>query len=117
MAVTPTKRCDLCDTALEFEQAGQRLVFEHTPELCRAATKQRIADLQQALKFQSEAYERALRRVVRDADRALADAGLETLTARGKRMSTLNLAALWRAGAIDIPGVEPYQEPYKVRRQ
>lgn len=112
--MTPTKRCELCDTVLEFEQDGQRLVFTaHTPELCRAATKQRIADLQQALRTLPEAYERAMRQVVRDVDRVLADAGLETLTARGKRYSAMQLAAAWRAGTINIPGVEPYREPHK----
>lgn len=41
--MTPTKRCDLCDTVLEFEQDGVLLAFTaHTPELCRLATKQRI---------------------------------------------------------------------------
>lgn len=108
--VTPTKRCDLCDTVLEFEADGQRFAFTaHTPELCRAGTIERIRHLQQALVTQQEVAERAIRRVVRDADRTLADAGLETLTERGKRMGALALAEAWRAGAIEILGVEPYK--------
>jgi hypothetical protein len=86
--MTPTSRCDLCDTVLEFEADGQRFAFTaHTPELCRVGAKQLIVDLRQALVSQHEICERAIRRVVCDADRALAEIGLETLTQRGKRLS------------------------------
>lgn len=79
----PIKRCDLCDTVLEFEQGGVRLAFTaHTPELCRLATKQRIAELEQELKAKDESWLTATRFVVMHADHALREAGLPTLTER-----------------------------------
>ncbi len=81
--MTPTKRCDLCDAVLEFEQDGVRLALTaHTPELCRLATKQRIAELEQALKAKDESWLQAARFVVMHADHALREAGLPTLTER-----------------------------------
>lgn len=48
--MTPAKKCDLCDTVLEFEQDGQRLVFTaHDAAFCALATKDRIRMLTQAL--------------------------------------------------------------------
>ncbi len=102
--MTVTKECELCGTMLEFEQDGRRFAFTaHTPELCRAGTKQRIADLKQALLDQQQLFERKLRQCVREADRVLADAGLPTLTERSKQCEALSFAALWRAGAITLP--------------
>lgn len=81
--MTPIKRCDLCGTVLEFEQDGVRLAFNaHTPELCSLATKQRISELEQALKDKDESWLRAARFVVMHADHALREAGLPTLTER-----------------------------------
>jgi len=106
---TTTKECDLCGTMLEFEQDGQRFAFTaHTPELCRAETKRRIADLKQALVDQRALYEHAIRGVTRQADRTLDDAGLETLTQRAKRHEheAMALATQWRDGPIELQGLE-----------
>jgi iron-sulfur cluster repair protein YtfE (RIC family) len=45
-----TKKCDLCDTALEFEDDGLRLVFKaHDDAFCRGATGLRVKTLERAL--------------------------------------------------------------------
>jgi hypothetical protein len=45
-----TKKCDLCDTALEFESDGRRLVFKaHDDAFCRGATKFRLKTMERAL--------------------------------------------------------------------
>lgn len=45
-----TKKCELCDTVLEFEDGGHRLVFKaHDEAFCRGATQLRIRALERAL--------------------------------------------------------------------
>lgn len=45
-----TKKCDLCDTALEFEDGGRRLVFKaHDEAFCRGSALFRIRTLERAM--------------------------------------------------------------------
>jgi hypothetical protein len=76
-----TKKCELCDTTLEMAHADRLFRFTmHTPELCKAATVDRIRMLERAMVGQFESIEHAVRRHVRDVDAFLAERGIETLS-------------------------------------
>jgi hypothetical protein len=80
------KKCPHCDTALEFESAGQSVVFtKHDDVFCNAMTRRRVQDLQQALVDQSELYGHAIRRQLRSFDKILTDSGLPSMEERSKR--------------------------------
>jgi hypothetical protein len=78
-----TKKCPHCDTALEFESAGQLVVFTaHDDAFCDLATRERVRMLEQVLLAQREAYERAIERHRRWFDKILADNKLPSLAER-----------------------------------
>ena len=75
-----TKRCEHCDTALEFESAGKRVRFTaHDDAFCHAATRERVRTLGQVLLSQREAYERKIAAYERRVDAMLAKHGLPSL--------------------------------------
>lgn len=74
-------KCELCDTTLEMEHDGRLFRFtKHTPDLCKAATVDRIRMMERAMVGQFESIENAVRRHVQHVDRFLAERGLQTLS-------------------------------------
>lgn len=80
------KKCPHCDTALEFESAGQRVVFTaHDEKFCHLATRERVHMLERALLGQREAYERRIKDYERRVDEMLSQHGLPTLAERAEQ--------------------------------
>ena len=104
--VTVTRRCELCDTPLEYTLGDRQLEFAgHSSELCRVGTLERIRGLQDALKAKDELWQHAVERFARQVDAILARHGLPTLAER-QRLAEVDarLAAISPAG---FRGLEP----------
>jgi len=104
--ITVIRRCELCDTPLEYALDERQLEFAgHSPELCRVGTLQRIRTLLDALKGKDEQWQHAAEQFARQVDAILAKHGLPTLAER-QRLAEVNarLAAISLAG---LRGLEP----------
>lgn len=96
-------KCELCDTALEWDAGGQRFRFTaHTPEFCRVMTLHRIRTLEGVLKQNAETCQRSLERCLRQLDIRLKELGHEELTAWTRRMAELNEIKLAQARALAL---------------
>lgn len=77
--MTDTKHCRWCNTLLEWTQNSKRWTFTaHTEQFCRDATRQRVKDLELAIKSVHENYHHQFERYVRRMDEYLAEHGLPT---------------------------------------
>jgi spore germination protein YaaH len=84
--VNVTRRCDLCNTVLEFTEGNKSFAFNaHRADFCRAATLDRIRGLERAIEGVHENYRHAVARYTRSVDEHLAKEGVETLTERAAR--------------------------------
>jgi hypothetical protein len=104
--VTVIRRCELCDTPLEYALGDRQLEFAgHSPELCRVGTLERIRGLQDALKAKDALYQTQAAEFARRVDEHLARHGLPTLAER-QRLAEVNarLAAISPTG---LRGLEP----------
>lgn len=83
--MTVLRRCELCDTPLEYAIDDRRLEFAgHSPELCQVGTLERIRGLQAALKAQQELHQHAAATFARQVDEILVGHKLPTLAERAR---------------------------------
>ncbi len=106
MTVTVTKKCPHCDTAIEFQSAGQHVLFiAHDEASCHALTRYRVHMLERALIDQREAYEREIAAFKRSIDKMLAAHGLPSLAEQSdeaeKRATVLRTLAASPVADID----------------
>lgn len=102
--MSPTKKCEFCDTILEFESDGRRMIFAaHDASSCQLAARERLRMMERLFRQAAEnraEVESSLRRRLHRQDieiDLLRETVYEAARGRGEIISSIEDPEVWEA--------------------